>query len=89
MVRRVALPFYVDSLPRSENERLVVNRDNFSPLEMVDTGYDEVLQGNEVRDSKGKKLGKVLASHNNLGIALVDLARLNQNGPEHEYQIEG
>lgn len=56
---------------------------------MVDTGFDEKLKGTEIRDATGKKLGKVLASHNNLGIALVDLGRLNKNGAEHEYSIEG
>ena len=43
----------------------------------------------EIRDSGGKKLGKILASRHNLGVALVDLTRLNKNGPNHEYSIDG
>ena len=89
VVRRVALPFVVDSLPRQEGESLRLNANHFSPLEMVDTGFDEDLANTEIKDAKGKKLGKVLASANNLGIALVDLARLNANGVNHEYTLEG
>ena len=47
------------------------------------------LKGTEIKDEKGKKLGKVLTSRNNLGIALIDLMRLNKNGPEHEYNLDG
>ena len=89
MVRRVALPFVVDSLPRQEGKSLRLNANHFSPLEMVDTGFDENLASTEIKDAKGKKLGKVLASANNLGVALVDLARLNANGVNHEYTLEG
>mmetsp|Transcript_13914 Transcript_13914/g.18989 ORF Transcript_13914/g.18989 Transcript_13914/m.18989 type:complete len:94 (+) Transcript_13914:906-1187(+) len=56
---------------------------------MIDTGFDEALKGMEIKDSKGRKLGKILASENNIGVALVDLARLNQNGANHEYTVEG
>jgi hypothetical protein len=40
-------------------------------------------------DAKGKKLGKVLSCEKNVGIALVDLNRLNTNGPNHEYKLMG
>ena len=43
----------------------------------------------EIKDAKGKRLGRVLTTHANLGIAMVDLSRLNKNGPEHEYTLEG
>ena len=42
-----------------------------------------------IKDSKGRRLAKVLANQNNLGIALVDLMRLNKNGPGHDYELEG
>ena len=42
-----------------------------------------------IKDSKGRRLAKVLTNKNNLGIALVDLMRLNKNGPGHEYETEG
>ena len=58
-------------------------------MELIDQGFDEELKGKEIRDAKGKKLGKVLASRHNLGVALVDLGRLNMNGPKHEYSVEG
>lgn len=34
-------------------------------------------------------MGKVLAHRNNLGVALVDVMRLNANGVDHEYNIDG
>jgi len=85
----VALPFLIDSLPEKENQPIKLNKEHFSPLEMIDTGFDEALKGMEIKDSKGRKLGKILASENNIGVALVDLARLNQNGANHEYTVEG
>ena len=61
-MRKVALPFLIDSVPRQQNDRLTLDGENFSPLEMVDLGFDVNLTGSEIRDSKGKKLGKVLTS---------------------------
>lgn len=66
-----------------------IDIDNFSPVHHVDLGFDLNLKTQEIVDSKGKKLGKVIAQQNNVGIALVDLARLNKNGPNHEYRLLG
>ena len=66
-----------------------LNMDDFSPLEMIDQGFDLDLVGTEIKDSKGKRVGKVLTHRNNMGIALIDLMRLNSNGPNHEYNIDG
>ena len=63
--------------------------ENFSPLKLIDQGFDVDLKGQEIKDSKGKSLGKIIASKNNLGVALVDLSRLNQNGPGHESNVDG
>jgi hypothetical protein len=38
------------------------------------------LKGEEIKDAKGKKLAKIIASEKNMGIALVDVNRLNKNG---------
>ena len=88
VIRKVALPFLLDSLPRDDN-KIELAGDDFSPLDLVDLGFDEELKGQDIKDSKGKKLGKVLASRNNLGIALVDIMRLNSNGAGHEYTLDG
>jgi hypothetical protein len=37
------------------------------------------LLGEEIRDSKGKKIGKVLASKYNSGIGLIDLTKIGEN----------
>ena len=89
MIRKVALPFILDSLPKEESVFKMVNAEEFSPLEMIDEGFDIDLKGTEIKDSKGKRLGKVVAHRNNMGIALIDLMRLNANGPNHEYNIDG
>lgn len=68
---------------------LEVDVQNFSPASFVDTGFDIPLIGEEIKDSKGKRLGKVIAAKCNMGIALVDLNRLNKNGPNHEYRVQG
>jgi hypothetical protein len=47
------------------------------------------MKGNEIKDEKGKRLGKVIASSKNLGIAVVDLGRLNQNKENQEFNLDG
>ena len=49
-------------------------------MRLIDQGFDLELKGTEIKDAKGKRLGRVIASNKNLGIAMVDLSRLNQNG---------
>lgn len=80
VIRKVALPFLIDTLPDNEqkNESMTVN--NFAPLKLIDREFTDDLKGKEIKDGKGKRLGKVLANRNNLGIAMVDLMRLNSNG---------
>ena len=56
---------------------------------LTDVGFDIDLKGSELKDSKGKKVGKVIASRHNMGIALVDLLRLNAVGSEHEFTLDG
>ena len=73
----MALPFILDSLPEGKESHIKLSAQNFSPLEYVDQGFDLDLKGTEIKDNKGKRLGKVIASNKNLGIAMVDLGRLN------------
>ena len=61
--------------------------ENFIPSSYIDIGFDIKLKNEEIKDSKGKKLGKVISAEKNMGLALVDLNRLNLNGPNHEYRI--
>lgn len=59
---------------------------NFTPASQVDSGFNINLKGEEILDGKGKKLGKIIACEKNMGIALVDVNRLNKNGQNHEYK---
>lgn len=58
-----------------------IDVETFNPITNVDFGFDIDLKGQEILDGRGKKLGKVIACQNNVGVALVDLNRLNSNGP--------
>jgi hypothetical protein len=52
----------------------------------LDRDFDGLdLKGEVIVDENGKKLGKVLTSQFNVGVALIDLNRLNTNGPNHAY----
>ena len=81
-IRRVALPFMV--IPDSNST--TINVEDFTPAGHVDSGFNISLKGEEIKDAKGKKLGKIIASEKNMGIALVDVNRLNKNGQNHEYK---
>lgn len=84
-IRRIALPFLL--LPNNEN--LTLNVENFAPANHVDLSFTQDTRGEEILDAKGRKLGKVIAAERNTGIAMVDLNRLNTNGPNHEYTLCG
>lgn len=45
VVRKVALPFLLDSLPKHEDKKIEVFSQEFAPLEMLDTGFDVDLKG--------------------------------------------
>ncbi len=81
-IRKIALPFLVVS-----DADIKIEVQNFSPAGYVDTGFNLPLLGEEIQDAKSRKLGKVIAATANMGIALVDLNRLNKNGPNHEYRV--
>jgi ribosomal 30S subunit maturation factor RimM len=61
----------------SDSSNIVIDYEGFNPASFADSGFNIDLIGKEIVDAKGKKLGKVLASEKNMGIALVDLNRLN------------
>lgn len=87
----------LDSLPKKEVEvdapldinSFKVDPENFVPLDMVDRGFDVGLRDELILDGKGKKVGKVLASAHNLGVALVDLTRLKANKQSKDFSIDG
>lgn len=69
VIRKVALPFML----LSDQTQLQIDVETFNPTTNVDFGFDIDLKGQEIFDSKGKKLGKVIACQNNVGVALIDL----------------
>lgn len=61
----------------------------FLPSRLFDRSFNEPMISKEIKDSKGIKVGKCLASQNNVGTAIFDMPRLYKNGTESEYFIDG
>ena len=60
---------------------------DFVPLENVDKSFDLEIKGEQIFGKKGEdgklvKIGKVLASKHNIGIALIDLTKLDKLGSQ-------
>ncbi|CDW76044.1 aminomethyl transferase [Stylonychia lemnae] len=70
-LRKQALPFMLQT-----NDRFVVNQNMFAPLRNKDDQFTEDLTGLEIKDEKGGKIGKILASQYNAGVAMIDLLKL-------------
>lgn len=87
VVRKLALPFVINSVPEGGDRRIIMDVENFSPFNSIDKGFETSFKGETILDSRGKKLGKVIAQSYNLGIALADIRLLNKNGPTYEYKL--
>lgn len=64
-----------------------LNVDQYSPLRQVNRSFDLQLNGEEIRDSKGKKFGKVLGSQYNVGTALIDVTKLKEDMSNETYHL--
>ena len=82
-IRKIVLPYMV----LADQTEMNIHVESFNPIAHVDRSFNLQSAGEIIYDGKGKKLGKVLGSRNNVGLALVDLTRLNANGPNHEYKL--
>ena len=87
VVRRIALPFVINTHLEDSERRMIVDVENFSPFNAIDRNFKTVVKGETILDLKGKKLGKIIAQSYNLGIALADINLLNKNGPTYEYNL--
>ena len=61
VVRRIALPFVINSQIEGEDRRIIVNVENFSPFNAIDKKFKDSVKGEIILDAKGKKLGKIIA----------------------------
>ena len=81
------MPF---ALMTDSSDKATLNVTDFDPHSGIDRDFDGFdLKGEIILDAKGKKLGKVLASQYNVGVAMIDLNKLNANGPNHAYKLSG
>ena len=60
---------------------------NIDPFRYIDRGFDLDIEGQSILDQKGKKVGKVIAHELNMGVALVDMPKIEVNGPKHKYSL--
>ena len=81
-LRKQALPFLVES-----NDRFTINPEMFSPLRNKDASYTHDIIGQEIKDEKGGKIGKILAQQYNAGVAIIDLPRLYKQKQNALYYI--
>lgn len=72
----------------TSNMSLDINPEYFSPMRYVDRKFKESMAGQDIRDSKGHKVGKILGSSFNSGTVLVDIPRLYNNGIDAKYFLE-
>ncbi len=56
-------------------------------MRTLDRSFTDDMKGSDLRDSKGTKVGKVLAMQYNCGTALIDLPRIYKNGVNEKYFI--
>ena len=67
------MPFVINSVPKGADRRIIVDVDNFSPFNAIDKGFTQSVKDQTILDSRGKKLGKVIAQSYNMGIALANI----------------
>ena len=53
--------------------------DDFNPFSLIDHSFTDEIEGTQITNKKGKRLGKVITNHKNIGVAMVDLTKLDQN----------
>lgn len=51
-------------------------------MRLANRKFDLDLKGEEIRDSRGKKIGKVIASKYNAGAAMIDITKIKDDEPE-------
>ena len=61
VVRRIALPFVINTHLEDSERRMIVDVENFSPFNAIDRNFKTVVKGETILDLKGKKLGKIIA----------------------------
>lgn len=87
-VRKQTLPFVVRT-PKLL-DKLQIDPDNFNALRFVDRDFSpsKAMQGMDIKDQKGTKVGKILGSQFNVGSVMVDMPRIYKNGVNAKYFLE-
>jgi len=62
---------------------------NFNAFNLVDRTFLSPMRDLDIKDQKGLKVGKVLASQYNAGAVVMDMPRLYKNGIDAKYFVDG
>ena len=63
--------------------------EHFNSLQLVDRNFTHGLKDMDLKDHKGLKVGKILASQFNAGAVIIDMPRMYKNGVDGKYFIDG
>lgn len=87
-VRKQTLPFIVRTAKLLD--KLQIDPDNFNALRFVDRDFSpsKAMQGMDIKDQKGTRVGKILGSQFNVGSVMVDMPRIYKNGVNAKYFLE-
>jgi len=74
------------------NNDFKMNPENFSPLRLINNEFtgdlvDQEVEGHDTITGKVVKLGKIVSSQLNCGIALVDLSKVDKLGGNTRYSV--
>jgi hypothetical protein len=58
-------------------------------MTLVNREFSHPMKDMDLKDQKGLKVGKILASQFNAGAVMVDMPRLYKNGINAKYYVDG
>lgn len=73
----------------TKDKKLEIDIHNFNALELIDRKFTTKMKDLDIKDHKGLKVGKILASQYNAGAAVMEMQRLYKNGIDGKYFVDG
>ncbi|CAI2364553.1 unnamed protein product [Moneuplotes crassus] len=77
VLRKVVLPFIIP-----DDATLSLKKDHFDPISNINLNFeleDNKLRGEVIRNTVGRKVGKIVGHKNNIGIGLFSLSKLEDD----------
>lgn len=88
VIRRLALPYIL----LNENDKVDLKDKSFSPLNLYNDSFTDnistlVVTGTDNTTKQQITLGKILTQRNNIGIAVVDITKVDKLGGNTKFNI--